>query len=50
MAEESNAYDVVLADLLAKREQLDQAISALQALKAGGGASGVSPTFCPCHL
>jgi hypothetical protein len=40
MSEEQNAYDVVLADLLAQRERLDAAIAAIQALKGGGGPTG----------
>ena len=33
-------YEAVLADLKAKRAQLDQAIAAIEAIRAGGSASG----------
>lgn len=38
--EETNAYDIVLADLTARRDQLDAAIAAIQSAKgvASGGA------------
>lgn len=36
--EQTNAYDIVLADLMARRDQLDAAIAAIQAAK--GGTSG----------
>ncbi len=36
-------YDAVLADLRAKRDQIDQTIALLSALRLGGTASGVMP-------
>jgi hypothetical protein len=35
MAEQPNAYDAVIADLRAKRDQIDQAIALLEALREG---------------
>jgi hypothetical protein len=35
MAEQPNAYDAVIADLRAKRDQIDQAIGLLEALREG---------------
>jgi len=48
MSTESQAldpYDIVLADLRAKREQIDKAIQAIEGIRAGAGISGgaVSP-------
>lgn len=39
--ESSNAYDIVLADLMAQREKIDAAIAAVQAARSlsGGGAT-----------
>lgn len=35
--DQTSAYDVVLADLIARRDQLNAAIAAIEAAKAGGG-------------
>ena len=37
----SDPYDAVLADLLAKRDQIDQIIQGIEAIRAGGSNSGV---------
>jgi hypothetical protein len=45
MSEENkDAYDVVLADLLAQRERIDAAISAIQAARGGAGAAAAQPS------
>lgn len=38
--DQTSAYDVVLADLIARRDQLNAAIAAIEAAKAGGGGKG----------
>lgn len=48
MAEETTSgdpYDVVLADLKAKRAQLDQAIAAIEAVRSGISQSNQEPSF-----
>ncbi|MGO8868604.1 MAG: winged helix-turn-helix domain-containing protein [Alphaproteobacteria bacterium] len=44
-----SAYEIVLADLKAKRAQIDQAIAAIESLLASGGtaATGVATTATP---
>jgi hypothetical protein len=39
-----DAYDIVLRDLLAKKEQIDQAIKALQELRGGGAMTAGAGT------
>ena len=46
MSTESKDFDhyaIVLADLKSKRDQLDQAIAAIEAIRGGGSSSGSTP-------
>lgn len=40
---ESDPYSIVLADLKAQRDRIDQAIQAIESVRAGAGSAGAAP-------